>query len=68
MAYDVIGHPGPNNEDLFIGAPDPTYLDPENVKLVNGQLYHLTADGWKFMIPAQFVAGFVNNVLKSPQP
>lgn len=70
IAYDAISHPGPNNEDIFIDAPEPNYADPQNFLLPNGQRYHLTADGWKFNFPARAVPGFVNNIVhpKPPNP
>ncbi len=59
-------HPGPNNEDVFVDAPQPTYVDPENFKLANGWQFHLTAEGWKWNFPAQAVPAFVNGVPQSP--
>jgi len=68
IAYDVIRHPGPNNEDIFIDAPEPTYLDPNNFKLANGHTYHLTPDGWKFSFPAYAVAPFVGGIVHPAPP
>jgi hypothetical protein len=63
IAYDVIHHPGPNSEDILIDAPEPTFIDPNDIKIANGQQYHLTSDGWKFTFPARVVTGFVTNAL-----
>ena len=63
IAYDVIDHPGPNNEDIFIDPPAPNYTDPSTIKLPNGQIYYLTPEGWKFEFPAGPVAHFVDNIV-----
>jgi RNA polymerase sigma factor (sigma-70 family) len=67
IAYDAITHPGPNSEDYFVGAPEPNYTDDKNFKTPNGQIYHLTADGWKYSFPAR-ASVFVNAVVNPAKP
>ena len=70
IAYDAIRHPGPNSEDIFIDAPEPNYVDANNISLPNGHSYHLTPVGWKFSFPARAIPQFMNNILhpKTPSP
>ena len=65
IAYDVISHPGPNSEDIFVDPPQPNYIDADDFKTSNGQIYHLTAGGWKYSFPARG-AGFVAKII-NPQ-
>jgi RNA polymerase sigma factor (sigma-70 family) len=68
IAYDAIRHPGPNSEDIFVDAPEPTYSDANNFSLPNGHTYHLTPAGWKFAFPARAVPAFLNTILHPKAP